>query len=176
MKIAIDIGHARGTGASGHGLQEHEVCAVIGGHLQRELETDGHEVVVLDFPDMSNRDDLNATIRAANEGKFDFGLSLHCDCSGSGKAHGAHACYYSSGGRKLASAIAKPLTALLPGRAHAVQCRTDLAMLRRTRPRWSLLELGFIDNVSDARMQRYAPEKIARAVAEGVREYIKLVG
>ena len=41
----------------------------------------GAQVDVIDFPAQSNTADLNATIKAANEGGYDFGISLHCDSS-----------------------------------------------------------------------------------------------
>ena len=33
MKIIVDIGHARKTGAEGNGLEEHEVSCVVAGYL-----------------------------------------------------------------------------------------------------------------------------------------------
>ena len=77
MKIALDIGHARGTGARGNGFEEHAIATSIVDHLFTELKDKGHDVHVIDFPDMSNTGDLNATIRAANSGGYDFGISIY---------------------------------------------------------------------------------------------------
>ena len=52
MKIIVDIGHARKTGAEGNRLEEHEVSCVVAGYLVEELGKLGHEVLVLDFPRM----------------------------------------------------------------------------------------------------------------------------
>lgn len=79
MKIIVDIGHARKTGAEGNGLEEHEVSCVVAGYLVEELGKLGHEVLVLDFPRMSNAADLNETIKAANASGYEAGVSLHCD-------------------------------------------------------------------------------------------------
>ena len=62
MKIAIDIGHADGTGARGNGMEEHAVCSVIAGELQPLLAKMGHDARIIDYPARSNRDDLNAAI------------------------------------------------------------------------------------------------------------------
>ncbi len=171
MKIAIDIGHAAGTGARGNGLEEHEVCTEIARHLGNALIKAGHDVTTIDFPELSNKADLNATIAAANAGLFDFGISLHCDCSENSEAHGAHVCYISDKGKRLALAIASPLSELLPGRAETIQLRTDLAVLKHTNPTWVLCECGFISNAADAKIQSETPGKIAAAIAEGVEDY-----
>lgn len=63
MNIALDIGHAKGTGARGNGLEEHAVASSIAHHLFYALRTQGHTVHVLDFPDKGNQEDLTSTIR-----------------------------------------------------------------------------------------------------------------
>ena len=74
-KIAIDVGHARGTGAFGNGLQEHEVCEQIALYLRNELHAHGLCVGVYDFPGMSNTGDLVATAQAVNAGGFGLCVS-----------------------------------------------------------------------------------------------------
>lgn len=174
MKIVIDPGHANGTGATGNGLEEHAVVKVIAGHLAEMLERRGHIVDILDFPERSNRDDLNATIKAANAGGYDIGISLHCDASDNPDAHGAHVCYTSTAGRTLAQCIASLLIKILPGRSQSIVRRTDLAILNQTRPVWVLAECGFITNKCDAEIMRYEPAAIALMIAYGVDDFVKL--
>lgn len=171
MKIVLDIGHAHGTGARGNGLEEHSIVSFLAEILAPILRKQGHEVTVIDFPDMNNAGDLSSTIKAANSGNFDIGISLHCDCSDNPAARGAHVCYLSSKGHQLAKAIAKPLSTLLPGRAESVVKRDNLAVLKQTRPVWALCECGFISHPGDAHIMRDTPEKIAKAIAEGVQNY-----
>lgn len=173
MKIAIDIGHANGTGARGNGLEEHEVAARIGYLLALLLRTNGREVDVIDFPDSSNTRDLEKTIWAANIGGYDFGISLHCDASDNPDAHGGHVCFYpgSVAGARLAVCIAERLCRLLPGRANAVVSRPNLAVLRRTQCPWVLVECGFITHEGDAGVMMDCPDRIAQAIAEGVDEF-----
>lgn len=120
MNIAIDIGHANNTGSRGNGLEEHATTKTIADRLAPILHDAGHTVTIIDFPNMSNSDDLNATIRAANagncDGPYDIGISIHCDCAAPG-AQGAHICYLSASGKCLAQCIAGPLSKLMPGRA-----------------------------------------------------------
>lgn len=153
----------------------------------------GAQVDVIDFPTRSNTDDLNATIKAANEGGYDFGISLHCDSASTEKTvetdegkeliyvpnpdpHGAHVCFYpgSVKGSRLAMCIAEPLARLLPGRANTIQSRPGLAVLKRTRCPWVLCECGFITNPENAALMKDHPEAIAEAIAEGVKAYSKL--
>lgn len=171
MKIALDIGHANGTGASGNGLEEHALAEQIAGHLAVILRKQQHSVDIIDYAERSNAGDLNETIKRANEGKYDFGVSIHCDSSDNPQAHGAHICYLTQTGKKLAAAIAKPLTQLLPGRTETTVKRTSLAVLKQTRPVWTLIECGFITNKNDAALMRDCPDAIARRIAEGISNY-----
>lgn len=173
MKIAIDIGHAENTGARGNGLEEHEVAKAIGHWLATLLRTGGHVVEVIDFPASSNTRDLAKTIWAANIGGYDIGLSLHCDASDSPEAHGGHVCFYpgSVQGARLAVCVADKLCREMQGRANAVMSRPNLAVLRRTRCPWVLVECGFITNEGDAGVMSEHPDRIARAIAEGVMDY-----
>lgn len=173
MKIAIDVGHANQTGARGNGLEEHEVAAQIGHWLATLLRTGGHVVDVVDFPDRTNAVDLRMTIEAGNEGGYDFGISLHCDASDNAEAHGGHVCFFpgSVQGARLAVCIADRLCRLLPGRANAVMARAGLAVLRGTSCPWVLCECGFITHAGDAVLMRDHPDRIARAIAEGVNEF-----
>jgi len=176
MKIAIDIGHANNTGARGNGLEEHAVAVNIAERLAPMLQNLGAQVDVIDFPAKSNKEDLNATIQAANAGGYDFGISLHCDSSENKQAHGAHVCFYpeSVRGARLAVCIAEHLADLLPGRANTVQARPGLAILKKTRCPWVLCECGFITNPENADMMKHHPERIAEVIAEGIKDYLEL--
>jgi len=168
-KVIIDIGHARGTGARGNGIGEHERCERIGAELAELLRAGGIEAVVLDYPDKSNRADLEATARAANSAQgVAFGLSLHMDASSNPAACGAHVCYASAAGERVARALAGPLCELLPGRAEGVVRRRDLYILNRTRAPWALAECGFVTHAGDAGAP---PAAVARALAAGVAAY-----
>lgn len=172
-RIAIDVGHARGTGAAGNGQQEHSVCTRIAHELQACLQRMGMDAEVIDFPDKTNAQDLEATIKAVNAGGYRVSVSLHCDCADNEEAHGAHVCHRSLQGYTLAAEIADRLCPLLPGRAQRVVRRMDLAILRRTVPVAVLVECGFISNAGDVAVQVRLPQLIALKIAEGVQSYVK---
>ena len=194
MLIAIDIGHAAGTGARGNGQEEHAVCSAIAACLARRLQALGHGAVVVDFPEMDNRGDLVATVRAVNAGGYDACVSLHCDAADkivgysthpypdgtpskkpvyapNPEPRGAHVCYVSEAGGRLAEVIAARLCPLLPGRANRTVRRRDLFVLRRTVCPAVLVECGFVTNAHDAQLQRDGAEAIAEAIACGVDDY-----
>lgn len=173
MNIALDIGHANNTGARGNGIEEHAIATVIAKLVATLLREEGHTIAIIDYPDSSNSDDLNATIRQANKGDYDIGISIHCDCSDNLSAHGAHACYYSSSGLRLARAISAPLCKLMPGRADYIVKRDNLAMLKQTRATWALIECGFISNPNDSAIMKHNPQAIAKAIVEGIKTYLK---
>ena len=183
--IIIDIGHARGTGARGNGMEEHARCEIIAGHLANRLRADGYAVTVLDYPDSTNSADLVATVKAANGiSRAAFGISLHMDAASTTveevdeegeifvrhevnpEPHGAHVCYVSNTGKRMAKAIARFLCTLLPGRASKTEKRGDLYILKNTRAPWVLVECGFITNPEDAATE---PEQVAECIAAGVR-------
>lgn len=172
MKIAVDVGHANNTGAKGWGLEEHALAQGIATKLLDILKEKYPTSEIIDFPTHSNREDLNLTIQTANEGSFDLGVSIHCDCSNNTDARGAHVCYYSSEGRSLAKCIAPLVSNLRPGRAETYVRRTDLAVLKQTRPLWVLVECGFISNEGDAQFMRNNPGAVALAIANGIFNYI----
>lgn len=174
MKIAIDIGHADGTGARGNGREEHALAAKIASHLFSQLIDAGHDPSIIDFPTDSNRDDLNQTISIANTNNYDFGVSIHLDAADVVSAHGAHVCFYpgSVESAKLATCVASPLCQLLPGRANSIVARSNLAVLKKTRAPWILCECGFITNPTDCDMAVNHPGSIANAIAQGIRDFI----
>lgn len=172
MKIAIDIGHARATGASGNGLQEHAVCNGLAAFLADDLESH-FEVLVVDFPKLSNSGDLRETVREINEYAPALSVSLHCDSSQNATACGAHVIYVSEAGRAAAVEIAGRLCPLMPGRANRTVKQSDLYVLNNTRCPAVLVECGFLTNTRDADMLRYEGQRLARAIASGVREWAR---
>ncbi|MBT9449986.1 N-acetylmuramoyl-L-alanine amidase [Akkermansia glycaniphila] len=172
MNIAIDIGHANGTGAVGNGLEEHAVTSIIAPLLANRLRKSGHTVDIIDYPDKNNTDDLNATVRAVNAGEYGLCISLHCDSASTTEARGAHVCYTSPKGKELAESIAWHLCPLLPGRADATVRRTNLAILNQTRPVSVLCECGFITNPGNAALMQNNPDTIAKAIADGITDHI----
>ncbi len=173
MKVAIDIGHARLTGARGCGQEEHELCGRMAPILERLLQLNGIAADIVDFPEKDNRGDLVETVKTINAGGYDVSVSLHCDASDNPDAHGAHVCYVSEAGRKLAKKVSARLCSYMPGRANKTVRRKDLYILNNTRPVAILVECGFLTNVDDCLTLLEEPEPIIRAIANGIIEWAR---
>lgn len=147
--IILDIGHANGTGARGHGQEEHDLASKFAKKLKARLKNKGIKAVVIDYPHRSNKDDLRLTVKEAN-GVHDalFGVSIHLDAAGAA-ARGGHVCYTSAKGKLIAQNIAPLLAKVMAGRAETIKKRDDLYILNNTRAPWVLIELGFITNALD---------------------------
>lgn len=197
-KIAIDIGHANKTGARGNGYDEHEMCAILAKAVKTSLEkfkTQTFTADIIDFPEKSNTGDLTATVSAINAGGYDASVSLHMDAASKivgyetvtdqdGVAtkepiyapnptpHGAHVCYYSTSGKRLAEEIAIRLCPQMPGRANKTVKRDNLYVLKKTKPVAVLVECGFITNPNDAAWVKKAPDKVALSIALGIAAFL----
>lgn len=184
MKIAIDIGHADGTGAKFAGQEEHDTVEafVYNSLLPAFLKAGYEDTDVIDYPDKSNTDDLNQTVTAANARGYHVLISCHRDAASSSvgedgfmQPHGAHAIHFSNStnGKLLANCIMNEagLANMMPGRAEVVQARDGLAILRRTTCVSVLLELGFITNKEDRDFFDNHGDKIASCIVEGVKIY-----
>ena len=174
-RIAIDVGHARSTGAKGNGYDEHAVCKNLALELKKALErfeVDRFEADIIDFEHLSNGADLSATVKAINAGDYDVSVSLHMDHDDSLQPHGAHVCYVSAAGKRLAREIAARLCPQMPGRAEQVQKRSGLYVLTQTRPVAVLVECGFITNEGDAHWVYEHPERVALSIALGIAAFV----
>lgn len=167
MKIALDIGHANGTGSAANGIDEHKYCSAMASILAEQLK-DRHDVKIFDFPHLSNAADLAATVKTINAGEFDLVISLHCDSSGNTAARGAHVCYFSQTGKKYAESIARHLCQFMPGRSEKIVRRPGLYILNATDDPAVLIEFGFVSNDADVQKMRTNAQALARAVVNGI--------
>lgn len=172
MHIIIDIGHAKGTGARGHGREEHAQSVETASAVRAALVRRGYKVSIIDFPEKSNRDDLNMTVYTANNMQADLGVSLHMDASDNKAACGAHVCYASAKGQQAAGCIANRICDMLPGRASKTVKRKDLFVLNQTKAVWVLVELGFITNAHDLGVVENEREQLAERLAAGISDYL----
>lgn len=169
--ILIDVGHARLTGASGQGFHEHEEMAAFAPVLAEELQAQGFRTTIIDYPELSNEQDLVATVKEANSLRPVFILSLHLDCSDNATAHGGHVCYSSAKGESMARCIAKYLCEMFPGRAEQVVKRSGLYVLRKTYAPAVLIECCFISHEEDMAVFHRHMRMVGKAIALGVTNY-----
>lgn len=56
------------AGASAHGLHEHEEMVAFAPVLAEALKAQGFRTTILDYPELTNEEDLVATVKEANYG------------------------------------------------------------------------------------------------------------
>jgi len=118
-----------------------------------------------------------AAIRKSNEGTYGFHLALHSNAAppgAEGTYRGIDVYYYpaSEDGLRMANLIVDNLRTIYP-LPDRVQSRPTTAIeeVRRTKAPSVLVELGYHDNVEDARWIENSLESIARMLSLSVTEY-----
>ena len=123
---------------------------------------------------------VSGSIRLSNEGNYDFHLALHSNAapeSLSGRLRGVDIYHYpgSTRARRMADLLQQTLQVVYPLQDRVkVVTSTSLAELRDTKAPSVLLELGYHDNLEDARWVQENLDEIAKAITLGVTEYFGL--
>lgn len=130
-----------------------------------------------------NSPDMTAasSIAQANRGQYDFYLALHSNASGDGssegRARGIIAFYYptSTNGQRGAEIIADNLKDIYP-LPNQVTTRATTALGEVRQPRFPsvLVEMGYHDNLADARWIESNIENIARNLVQSMTEYFEI--
>ena len=121
-----------------------------------------------------------SSIAQANQGEYDFYLALHSNAAGSGnagEARGIIAFYYptSTNGKRAAELFAKNLRTIYPlPNLVATRSTTSLGEVRQPKAPANLLELGYHDNVEDARWIEDNIQLIAQNLVLSLTEYFSL--
>lgn len=119
--------------------------------------------------------DLGMRCKVANHAKADIFVSIHCNSSTNPSANGTeiYYCTGSSTGYRLAAAIKSYLLPALGLRDRGIK-QANFAVLRSTNMPATLVELTFISNPTEEGLLESPAfqDKAARAIAEGVADYL----
>ena len=171
-RIFVNAGHAvNGTdyGACGNGLREAEVNKKIAIKLCELLMNDNHSVTYF-----QQTKSVNDVWQFENKSSYDITISVHCNSFNS-TSQGHEVLYYPtpSNGQKLAQAIQTELVKTVGLRDRGVKPRKDLCVLTYTKSIVVIVETAFISNPNEAKILKEKPELFAKAIAEGVKNYLK---
>ena len=171
-RILINAGHAvNGTdwGACGNGLREAEINKGIAIKLCDYLMQDNH--IVTFFQQTKS---VNDVWQFERKGEFDIIISIHCNSFNSTSC-GHEVLYYPTpiNGKNLAQALQTSLVKNVGLRDRGVKSRPDLCVLSKTKSIAALVETAFISNPNEAKILKEKPELFARAIADGVKNYLK---
>lgn len=169
-RILINAGHGgRDTGAVNGTLYERDVNKKIAMKVSELLMSEGHAVTY--FQQLNS---VNDVWRFENMCNYDLTVSIHCN-SFSSTSCGHEVLYYPSpnAGQKLAQAIQTALVKTVGLRDRGVKPRKDLCVLRDTKSIAVIVETAFISNPNEAKLLREKPDLFAKAIVEGVKNYLK---
>ena len=172
MKICINAGHCATVdmGAHGFGLYEAEVAREIGKLVQKNLIDAGKEVKFV------QTDSLQGICDAANDWGADFFVSIHCNASGVGRAHGTETYFYpgSFKGRNLAFSVQREIVRQLETNNRGLKM-AYFYVLKHTAMPAILVETAFIDNINDNKLLKERRADFARAITDGILNYLKTI-
>lgn len=175
MKIFLNPGHDRqldsGAVNPNSGLREadvvHQVSIQIANSIKEILERNG-----IGVPNIQC-DSLSQIASAANDSGCDYFVSIHCNAFNT-VAKGTEVEIYStsSEGADLAQSIQNEIVSRLGTIDRGLKERPGLYVLKHTDMPSCLVELAFIDNDEDAYLLTNRQEDFARAVANGILNYV----
>lgn len=171
IKIGLNIGHGgKDTGAVNGTLYERDVNKKIVSFLAKELITMGYQI-----ESFQQKSSVNEVVKWANNAELDYLISVHCNSFTQSTACG-HETLFSEGsikGEKLAQSIQTSLVKTIGLRDRGVKSRNNLAVLNYTKMPAVIVETAFISNPSEAKLLEEKPELFAKAIADGVKNYLK---
>ena len=185
IKIVIDPGHnpqGFNAGAEGFGYREQDLVFEVAQDLAQLLRDNGNFEVKMtrntptEVLGTSNSTSLQERVRIANEWPADYFISIHANASTNPAANGTEVYTYSDSGAAwdLAQSIQNAIVSEMGMKDLGVKTNPSLYVLRRTQMPAVLVELGFITNVEDVQKMVDDPEGFARAIYDGILNYLGL--
>jgi len=171
-RIFVNAGHAvNGTdyGACGNGLREAEINKKIAIKLCELLMSENHYVTYF-----QQTKSVNDVWQFENKCSYDLTISIHCNSFNSTSC-GHEVLYYPSStkGKKLAQSIQTSLVKTVGLRDRGVKSRDNLCVLKYTKSPAVIVETAFISNPNEAKLLKENLEIFAKAIADGVKNYLK---
>ena len=170
MRILINAGHGgRDTGAVNGNLYERDVNKNIAMKLCELLMGEGHAITYF-----QQTKSVNDVWQFENKCSYDLTISIHCNSYNS-TSNGHEVLYYpnSTKGKKLAQAIQTSLVKTIGLRDRGVKSRDNLCVLSKTKSVAIIVETAFISNPNEAKLLKEKPDIFAKAIADGVKNYLK---
>lgn len=172
MRISVNCGHTKtgaGYGAVSGKFKESDIVRAVGKELIRVLKSKGHTVYDSTVDSASTQNAyLKGVVSKANSQDIDLFISLHCNASGSHSANGVEV--YTYKGRKLDEAVHVCYELSLKGfRNRGIKDGSNLYVVKSTKAPAMLVELFFLDNVTDQTLYgKIGYKTIARAIANAI--------
>ena len=169
MKLIIDCGHGgTDSGAIGLDYNEKDYNLEIGKMLIDKLKE--YDCIPLITRDKDVYLSLSDRVEISNKNNCDVFISIHCNSYLDSKSNGFESFSY-TGNSSLQKSIHTELTKVLPLKDRGMK-KANFYVLKHTKAKAVLLELGFISNKNDSTILYENKSKIVNAIVNGiVKEY-----
>ena len=165
-------GHsAKSPGAGAHGYKEHEQARLCNDAFIKVMKAHGHGVINTTSDGRNKLAVLQEQVAKANKinaGDKQLDISFHLNSSGGKGATGVEVHYYSDNAKAIASDISSAIASTLGIKNRGAKQNKTLYFLRHTRATAILIEVCFIDNVSDMSALVKKRTEAMTAVAEAL--------
>lgn len=171
-KFSINDGHSiSGPGSGAVGIINESKCTREVGEVVRRLLKENGQTVYNSTIDYANStsEQLALIVKAANSKDLDWFISIHFNA---GRGRGVEVYTYKGRQYPDAVAVCKNISDLgIPNRG--VREGSGLYVIRKTSAKSMLIEVCFVDSEDANWYKKIGPEKIGRAIVEGILGTIK---
>lgn len=179
-EVVLDAGHGgHDPGGDGYGMLEKDITLEITLKVKDYLESAGIRVTTTRDEDISlgdnEIDDLAKRVEIANATNARYFVSIHTNASKSHSANGIEL-YYGTRGKSLATQIHNELIDENYSENRGLFKGSKLYVLRNTKMASVLVEVGFLDGISDSKdLQNFnTKNKIAKRIANGILKQMEI--
>lgn len=175
--VFLDSGHGgKDPGALGNNLKEKDINLSVVKIVGEILKKHNIEVIYSRTTDVFL--ELHERTRKANTNKADIFVSVHCNSASNANARGVETFHYATSkeSARLAKTVQDSLVATKLYSANRGVKTANFHVIRASNMPAALVELGFINNVDDAKILKNKQDDMANAVAKGILEYLGIEG
>lgn len=171
-KFACAGGHSKKAPGASSYINEYRQDRKVNKYLLAELRKRGHTAVDCSNEEATASDELARECSRANNSGADYFVATHFNAASKTKEpRGVEVWYYdgSAVGKKMATAIAKKLSATLGLPNRGAKPTRSLYVLKHTDMPAVLVEVCFVDSRADnAAYRKAGAKKVATAIADGL--------
>lgn len=171
MKIIIDCGHGgKDPGAIGIDIIEKDYVLEVGRLLKNELSQYICEVLMTRTDDTFLTLDDRTTL--SNKNNCDLFISIHCNSFVNENANGFES--FSYNGNDIQKKIHNDIVKNIKIKDRGIKINKVFYVLRKTKCKAVLLELGFITNKEDSKILNNSKNLFAHTIAKSIAEHYNL--
>lgn len=172
-KVFLDFGHGgEDPGAVSQGLKEKDIVLSIGTKVKKHLER--CKIQVNTSRDIDKTVSLEQRCTSANSIGSNCFVSIHCNSFSSSSAKGLEVYSSASSTKDLATILYNQLVKDNLYNSKRGVKHNNFYVLKNTKMRAALIELGFISNIEDVKLLKEKQDEFAQSIAQGICTYLEI--